>query len=399
LDGTDFDLVVIGAGIHGAGVAQAAAARGHSVLVLERSGVASGTSSRSSKLIHGGLRYLETGQLGLVRECLRERKLLLRLAPDLVRLRPHIIPVYRETQRRPWQVRLGLALYATLGGLGSAVRFRAVARSDWGDLDGLRTDELQAVYAYWDAQTDDAALTHAVIGSALALGAELRVPAAFEGAVRDGPGWAITYAIEGRRHHCRSAALVNASGPWVNAVLEHIEPPPVRRSIELVQGTHIVLDGALRRGIYYAEAPHDGRVVFMMPWQGRVLAGTTETAFLGEPGATAPLAEERTYLAETVAHYFPTMAGAQILSAFAGLRVLPAGPRLPFGRAREALLHQESAADGRLLSIYGGKLTAYRATSERALRKLARVLPHRRPVADTRRLKLIPSGTGPLGDR
>jgi len=168
---TDVDIVVVGAGIQGAGVAQAAAAAGYSVLLLEQTGIASGTSSRSSKLIHGGLRYLESGQFRLVRECLRERALLLRNAPSFVRLAPHYIPVYRETRRRPLLLRAGLSLYAVLGGLHPEVRFRQLPRSAWSDLDGLNQDGLQAVFRYFDAQTDDAALTRAVVSSAQSLGA------------------------------------------------------------------------------------------------------------------------------------------------------------------------------------------------------------------------------------
>ena len=174
-----YDVVVIGAGIHGAGIAQAAAAGGYTVLLLEQHAPAFGTSSRSSKLIHGGLRYLETGQFALVRECLREREFLLKLAPDLVRLVPFYIPVYRHTTRRPWQIHTGLSLYALLGGLGEHVRFTRVPRTQWDELDGIATHDLQAVYRYFDAQTDDAALTRAVLYSAQTLGATVKVPAEF----------------------------------------------------------------------------------------------------------------------------------------------------------------------------------------------------------------------------
>ena len=155
-----FDVVVIGAGIHGAGVAQAGAANGPSVLVLEQyNEAAKGSSSRSSKLIHGGLRYLETGQIQLVRECLDERATLLRTAPHLVKLEPVHIPVYRETRRRPWKVALGLGIYSIM----SRKRFHRIAATDWAGLDGLRTDHLDAVFSYYDAQTDDARLTRAVV--------------------------------------------------------------------------------------------------------------------------------------------------------------------------------------------------------------------------------------------
>ncbi|HUR29342.1 MAG TPA: FAD-dependent oxidoreductase, partial [Planctomycetota bacterium] len=173
---SDFDLVVVGAGILGAGVAQAAAAAGASVLLLEEREIACGTSSRSSKLIHGGLRYLETAQFGLVRESLAERKILLAIAPHLVRLVDFHVPIYRTTRRRPWQLRAGLSLYSALGGFGRDSRFQKLARHEWSSLDGIATKDLQAVFRYRDGQTDDAALTRAVVQSAVALGCELRMP-------------------------------------------------------------------------------------------------------------------------------------------------------------------------------------------------------------------------------
>ncbi len=175
-----YDVVVVGGGIHGAGVLQAAAAAGHSALLIERAGLASGTSSRSSKLIHGGLRYLESGQFALVRESLRERAIHLRIAAELVELKPFFIPVYRDTRRRPWQLKVGLWMYALLGGFDASTRFGAVPKAEWSTLDGLDTQGLDAVIRYHDAQTDDAMLTRAVVQSALSLGAELAMPASFE---------------------------------------------------------------------------------------------------------------------------------------------------------------------------------------------------------------------------
>ncbi|MDX1251929.1 MAG: FAD-dependent oxidoreductase [Gammaproteobacteria bacterium] len=385
-----YDLAVIGGGIHGAGIAQAAAARGHSVLVLEQSGLASGTSSRSSKLIHGGLRYLESGQLALVRECLQERAVLLKIAPDLVRLQPFYISVYPDTSRRPSQLRMGLSLYALLGGMDQAARFHSVPRSKWGDLDGLDTTQLQVVFQYWDGQTDDAALTRAVMRSAQDMGAELSLPSVFTGAEIGEQRCTVHYQHDGRQYICEALALVNAAGPWVNRILDKITPSSSQLGVELVQGTHIVVSGQVTQGIYYVEAPRDRRAVFVMPWQGRVMVGTTETVYHGDPAAVQPLDEEKGYLLETLAHYFPayrTPGQQTILSAFAGLRVLPAGPGTAFGRPRDTLLH--SGLGDRLLSVYGGKLTAYRITAEKVMRQLAPVLPQRRVVADTRELRLI----------
>src|ERR1700690_617395 len=135
----EFDVVVVGGGIHGAGVLQAVVAAGHSALLIEKGALASGTSSRSSKLIHGGLRYLESGQFALVRESLHERAVHLRIAPELVQLKPFYIPVYAETRRRPWQLKLGLWMYALLGGFDAATRFGSVPKLEWPQLDGLET--------------------------------------------------------------------------------------------------------------------------------------------------------------------------------------------------------------------------------------------------------------------
>lgn len=386
-----YDLVVIGGGIHGAGIAQAAAARGFSVLALEQSGLASGTSSRSSKLIHGGLRYLESGQFGLVRECLQERALLLKLAPDLVRLQPFYIPVYHNTTRRPWQLRAGLSLYAVLGGMDKATRFHTLPRRAWANLDGLDTTRLQGVFQYWDGQTDDAALTRAVMHSAQELGAQLSMPSTFTGAEIGAQGCTVHYAHNGQPQSCEASVLVNAAGPWVNHVLDKITPAPAQLQVELVQGTHIIVSGKITQGIYYVEAPRDQRAVFVMPWQGKVMVGTTETAYHGDPASVQPLPGEKDYLLETLAHYFPRYRSPQqreILSAFAGLRVLPSGTGTAFGRPRDTTLH---AALPRLLTVYGGKLTAYRVTAERVMQQIAPALPPRNIIADTRTLKLKPS--------
>lgn len=388
---TESDIVVVGGGIHGAGVAQAAAAAGHRVLVLEQNGLASGTSSRSSKLIHGGLRYLESGQFSLVRECLRERTLLLRLAPSLVRLRPFHIPVYPETSRRPWQLRLGLSLYSILGGLRPETRFRSLPRRHWDRLDGLDTRRLQRVFRYYDAQTDDAALTRAVMHSAQVLGARLEMPAAFLTGELTQTGVIVHYRRGETDHSCRTRVLVNAAGPWANEVLARITPPPTAQAVDLVQGSHILLEGRLEAGCYYMEAPRDRRAVFALPWQGRILVGTTELPYRGDPAKVTPTEEEMDYLLETFGHYFPAWRAPgrdAIRGAFAGLRVLPAAPGSAFNRPRETILHPDRNRRPRLLTIYGGKLTAYRATAEKVMARLAGSLPDRRPRGDTRKLLL-----------
>jgi glycerol-3-phosphate dehydrogenase len=386
-----FDVAVIGAGIHGTGVAQAAAAAGHSVLLLEQTAVAAGSSSRSSKLIHGGLRYLESAQFGLVRESLRERGLMLRLAPDLVRVQRFYIPVYAHTRRRPWQLRIGLSLYALLAGFTPESRFGTVPQSEWATLDGLDTAGLQAVFWYQDGQTDDRALTRAVQQSALQLGAQLRCPARFESASLDEEGVSLRYAQGDQLIESRARVLVNAAGPWADRVARLITPAISVPALECVQGTHLVLPGTLSRGIYYLESPHDGRAVFVMPWKGQLMVGTTETRYEGDPALVAPTPAETHYLLGVLKHYFPrwrAMAESDLIESFAGLRVLPAGPDRAFSRSRETQLIADRARQPRVLSIYGGKLTTWRAVSERALNQIAGSLPQRPAVARTDQLPL-----------
>jgi glycerol-3-phosphate dehydrogenase len=199
----EYDVVIIGGGIHGAGVLQAAVAAGHSALLIERQALAAGTSSRSSKLIHGGLRYLESGQFALVRESLRERAIHLRIASELVELKPFYIPVYRDTRRRPWQLKIGLWIYALLGGFDAATRFGSVPESEWPQLDGLKTLDLDAVIRYHDAQTDDALLTRAVVKSAVTLGAEVAMPARYSRAILADDGVLVSYSASGATVQCK----------------------------------------------------------------------------------------------------------------------------------------------------------------------------------------------------
>lgn len=388
-----YDVVVVGGGIHGVGVAQAAAAAGHAVLLLEKNDLACGTSSRSSKLIHGGLRYLESAQWRLVRESLHERRILLDIAPELVRLVPFHLPVYRSTRRRPWQLRLGLYLYAALGGFDRSTRFRTLPRSEWDRLDGLETEGLDTVLRYYDGQTDDALMTRSVMASAEKLGAELALPATFVDAEVIDEGVDVRFSQRGRPEHLRTRVLVNAGGPWVSSIATRITPSAVLPAVELVQGTHLIVPGSLTQGIYYVESPRDGRAVFVMPWRGEILIGTTEARFRGNPEQVAPTAAERHYLLSILRRYFPQFRRSGVATrhrAFAGLRVLPVGKGHAFHRSRETLLVTDRPVNARTLSIYGGKLTGWRATAEQVLERISGSLPRRKAIADTRRLRIDP---------
>jgi glycerol-3-phosphate dehydrogenase len=386
------DVVVIGGGIQGTGVAYAAAAAGHSVLVLEKNALATGTSCKSSKLIHGGLRYLESGQLSLVRESLRERRILLDIAPDLVQLKPFYIPVYRTTRRQPWQLRVGLSAYAVLGGFGPGASFGVVRRREWAQLDGLQLRGLRTVFRYHDGQTDDAALTRAVMRTAQSLGAELAMPATFLGAELREDSVTVRYAHDGAERECQARVLVSAAGAWAAEVADRITPTVGIPPIELVQGTHIIVPGQLTHGLYYVESPRDGRAIFVMPWKGQTLVGTTETRFRGDPDEVEPSMSEKQYLVGVLRHYFPRyehLGVRELAGSFAGLRVLPSGSGHAFHRSREVLITADRVARPRFVGVYGGKLTAWRATAEQVMERVGGSLPQRAARADTKVHRLM----------
>jgi glycerol-3-phosphate dehydrogenase len=387
----EYDVIIIGGGVHGAGVLQAAAAAGHSALLIEKHALASGTSSKSSKLIHGGLRYLESGQFSLVHESLRERAILLKIAAELVELKPFFIPVYRDTRRRPWQLQAGLWMYALLGGFDAATRFGRVPRNEWAELDGLKVEALDAVIRYHDAQTDDALLTRAVVQSALELGAEIAMPADYLRAELEPKGVLVRCIADGSQQELLARVLVNAAGPWAPRVAQTVSPAIFIPKVDLVQGAHIVLPLPLRAGIYYVESPTDGRAVFVMPWYGSTLVGTTETAYHGDPDQVHPLPEEETYLLDVVRHYFPNLAAldaSNISARFAGLRVLPAANEAAFDRSRETIFTVDRDPRPRVLGIYGGKLTGWRAAAEHVLKRISPSLPGRQRRAATDQLIL-----------
>jgi glycerol-3-phosphate dehydrogenase len=374
----EYDVVIIGGGIHGAGVLQAAVASGHKALLIERQALASGTSSKSSKLIHGGLRYLESGQFALVRESLHERAVLLRIASELVELKPFYIPVYRDTRRRPWQLKIGLMVYALLGGFDASTHFGSVPKAEWSKLDGLKTQDLDAVVRYHDAQTNDALLTRAVVRSALSLGAELAMPARFVRATLSDDGVTVAYTASGSDLEVKARVLINAAGPWATQVARAVEPAIPIPDVELVQGTHIVIPYPLTAGIFYVESPTDGRAVFVMPWAGATLVGTTETPYRGDPDQVRPLPQEEEYLLAVVRHYFPLLVDLtrdNITERFAGLRVLPTATQAAFDRSRETIFTTDRDARPRVLCIYGGKLTGWRAAAAHVMQRISPSLP------------------------
>ena len=384
-----YDIAIIGAGIHGAGIAQAAAAAGYRVVVIEKNHVAAGTSSKSSKLIHGGLRYLESGQFSLVRKSLKERAILCRIAPTLVKLQPFYIPVYKQTQRRPWQIIVGLSIYALLGNLHKHNLFRQIKPDDFNHENYLDKTGLQKIYQYYDGQTNDVKLTQAVMNSAKLLGAELICPAKIMSVNKTGGIFNIAYSKDDKEKNITANLIVNAAGPWVNEVLASVKEKTTSLNIELVQGTHLIIDAPVPGGIFYLEAP-DSRAVFVMPYEIngelKTMIGTTEKKFTGSADEVLPLQDEIEYLLAVYKKYFPGVKNISVIQQFSGLRVLPVTDKNMFSRPRDTILRWSSPG---ILSLYGGKLTAYRSTADLVMKKIRPFLVKRRRIASTDQLFLF----------
>ena len=361
-----YDIAVIGGGIQGAGIAQAAAAMGYSVIVFEQTAVAAATSSKSSKLIHGGLRYLESGQFKLVRKTLLERERLIKLAPDLVKPVKFYIPIYKDTKRRAWQIAIGLFIYKILGSFKKYTKFKKIKVSQQ-PINKLRKDNLQAVFQYYDAQTDDALLTQSVMRSAENLGAELHCPCEVINIniTKD------NCEIKTNKDVFHSGFIINAAGPWVNHVLDRVSGTAVEKmQCDLVQGTHIIVSELAPEGIIYVEAPQDKRAVFIMPWKGKTLIGTTEKNYVGDPSEVVATESEVNYLSD-VYQYYMNVTQINVVESFAGLRVLPKQQGSFFARPRDTIIHHSAE---NLLTLYGGKLTGYRVTAKEVLKKVNKII-------------------------
>lgn len=387
------DVLVIGGGIAGVSIAQFAAASGFDVVLWEKNKIGSATSANSSKLIHGGLRYLESGQISLVKRCLHERKTLLKLAPQLVFPMPFYIPIYKGAQRSALAVSLGLGLYQLLSKFDTYGKFRRLSKANWNELDDLKQSNLKHVFQYWDAVTDDQLLTQAVADSAVKLGAKLteniNCKSIYQGAH-------IFHAQGKNQNHkeieCRAKMIINASGPWVNETLNKITPKQPNLAVDLVQGSHLLLDLLPPKGILYLESHLDKRAVFVIPWQGKVLLGTTETALAQLPSELSITQQEQDYLLAIFCRYFPKYNMKQletkILRRFCGMRVLPKEESSVFYRSRETIIHQDMEQPN-IISIYGGKLTEFRVTAKEVLNRIQQQLGSRVTKAEVEQLPLL----------
>jgi glycerol-3-phosphate dehydrogenase len=363
-----FDVLVAGGGIVGAGTAAAAAYHGLSVALVDRGDFAGATSSSSSKLIHGGLRYLRLGDVRLVREAHDERRALMRVvAPHLVHQIPFLMPLYEHGPYRPYVVQTGIAIYSTLARarLNGLVDPSRAARM----VPELRLEGLRKCGLYVDCWTNDSRLTLAnVRATAERGGVVANYATVAELRVERGKVAGATVVADGRSIEVRARTVVNASGPWLDSI-RRLEDPSAAPSIRLSKGVHVLLDP----GAGWSAAltvPHDKvRVSFAVPWQGMLLLGTTDELYEGDPGALAvEEADVAQVLAEAAVALDPELVGrGRVRATYAGVRVLPGGSGGTTSARRETVYTRGKAG---MLSVAGGKLTTYRRIALDALGEL-----------------------------
>jgi glycerol-3-phosphate dehydrogenase len=366
-----FDLVVLGAGINGAGIARDAAMRGLRVLLLEKHDVASGTTSRSTRLIHGGLRYLEHYEIGLVREALKEREVQLRIAPHLVHPLSFLIPIYQDFRRGPAMVRIGMVAYDVLSGARSVGRHKMLGPRETRErAPGIAPEGLRGAALYFDAQAEyPERLAVEAVTSARDHGALVLTYARADRLVVDGGRVRevrFTDLLTGAARTARAPVTLNVTGPWVDQLLG-LATVPFRRYLGGTKGSHVVVDdfpGAPAEAIY-VEA-RDGRPFFIVPWLGRYLIGTTDLAFEGDLDTLAASDEEIDYLIDSTNRVIPDarLSRRGVLYSYAGVRPLPFEPGAEPGEITRRHIVREHEEVGGLLSVIGGKITTWRELAE-----------------------------------
>ena len=387
-----WDVVVIGGGATGAGVAVDAAARGYSVALLEQSDFGKGTSSRSTKLVHGGVRYLQQGNLSLVREALRERSLLRQNAPHLVTSLPLIIPAY-DWWERPWYG-TGLKVYDWLAGPSDFGRSTRLSRGDTlRRLPGLQPDGLRGGVLYYDGQFDDSRLLMHLAWTAAEHGATLVNYARVSGITKNAAGkvdGVVASDVEsGRELRLPARVVVNATGVFADGV-RRLASPGIETMIVPSQGTHVVLSREFLPGDSAIMVPRvgEGRVMFAIPWRGHTLVGTTDSPILEASLEPKPLGQEIDFLLQTAGRYLRRVPSRHdVLSAFTGIRPLvgPRQTRVTAALSRDHTIHVDPSG---LVTTTGGKWTTYRRMAEDTVDRIARLagLPSRPCVTPSLRI-------------
>jgi glycerol-3-phosphate dehydrogenase len=378
-DNPVFDLMVIGGGINGAGIACDAAGRGLSVLLCEQGDLAGATSSASSKLIHGGLRYLEYGEFRLVREALLEREVLLAKAPHIIWPLRFVLP-HQMTARPAWLIRTGLFIYDYLG------RNQQLPDSQGIDLRSHPAGQplketIRKGFIYSDCWTDDARLVVLNAMAAAERGACIRTRTRVTAARRVDGLWEACLTDDGDGHEetARARLVINTAGPWVRTVLDEVAHLPSASRVRLVKGSHLVVPRLHDGEQAYILQNVDKRIIFVLPYEGRFsLIGTTDVPFTGDPAHVAMDASEADYLCAAVNRYFAKpISPAEAVWSYAGVRPLyDDASDNPSAVTREYVLELDIADDGApLLSVFGGKITTYRSLAEHVMDKIRRFFP------------------------
>jgi len=367
------DIFVIGGGINGAGIARDAAGRGLSVILAEKDDLAAHTSSSSSKLIHGGLRYLEHYEFRLVRESLKERETLLKAAPHLIHPLRFILP-HHKAMRPAFILRLGLFLYDYIGGrkILPATITRNLRKHPFGE--PLQTHFTKG-FEYSDCWVDDARLVCLAVKDAHEHGARILVGHEVIRASRSDGIWTITVSDKQRvpqTYHAKT--LVNAAGPWVDEIEDKTHPAPAsKKQIRMVKGSHIIVPKLYEGEQAYTFQHSDNRVIFAIPYEeAYTLIGTTDVPYKGDPNHVKIEKSEETYLCEVAAQYFSTpVKAADIVWRYSGVRPLvDDGQTSASKTTRDYVLELDTKEHAALLSIYGGKITTFRCLAEEALEEL-----------------------------
>ena len=391
-----FDLLVIGGGITGAGIARDAARRGLAVALVEKDDFAAGTSSRSSRLIHGGVRYLEHGYLHLVFEASRERRRLLALSPSLVRPLRFTWPVYRGARVRRWQLGAALTLYDALALFRNVGRHHRLRAGEVLDAEpALATEGLLGGASYWDAATDDARLTLANVLDAGHASATVLNHAEVAGLTRRANGGPVDGALvrdllSGATVRVQARVVFNATGPWTDEIAR-LEEPSAGAAVRGTKGVHIALPSERvgNRSAVTMLSPDDGRVMFTLPSGTHTIIGTTDTATNEHPHEVRASATDVRYLLSAANRFFPSarLTEGDVIAAWAGIRPLVARTNTgdPASASRE---HAITRTRHGVLTVTGGKLTTYRAMAEQCVDAVVRVLGGRARRCDTMRTPL-----------
>lgn len=372
------DLLIVGGGINGTGIARDASGRGLSVLLVEQDDLAAHTSSASTKLIHGGLRYLEYYEFRLVREALMERERLLQIAPHIIWPLEFVLP--RDAGMRPaWMIRAGLFLYDHLARRNRLPASTAI-RFSGHEAGAALKPGFDKGFTYADCWVDDSRLVVLNAQDAAARGARIRTRTKLVSARRQGSEWVaeIEDGFSGRRESVKARAIVNAAGPWVEAVLKSGLGRHTTQAVRLIKGSHIVVPRVYAGGHAYILQNPDKRIVFAIPYEGDfTLIGTTDIAFDGDPGQVSASEDEVAYLCQSVNRYFRTQLSIQdVVHRYSGVRPLYDDHSANASAVtRDYVLHAEGG-DGvpALLSVFGGKITTFRRLAEHALEKLMPLL-------------------------